>query len=199
MGVADNTLVIVTSDNGGDIPTGRDRPECVAQDLGLEINGPLRGDKHTIWEGGLRVPFVVRWPRNVPKGMVSSSMVNLTDVFATVAELVEGKPLNETGVAPDSVSFCQSLLHPNRRSDTGRKEMVITNAQGVFALRQGPWKYIEGRLPASWKRNRKSTYNGQAVRQLYHIVKDPAEESNVIEAHPTVAENMQKLLDRIRQ
>ncbi len=199
MGVIDNTLVIVTSDNGGDIPTQQERPECVAQDLGLEINGSLRGDKHTIWEGGVRVPFVVWWPKKIPQGMVSSSMINLTDVFATIAELIEGKPLNESGVAADSVSFCEALLHPNRRSNTGRKEMVVTNAQGIFAVRQGPWKYVEGRLPDSWKRNRQSTYNGQAVRQLYHIVHDPKEENNVVEAHPTVAENMQRLLDTIRQ
>ncbi len=199
MGVEDNTLVIVTSDNGGDIPKERERPECVAQDLGLEINGSFRGDKHTIWEGGVRVPFVVRWPEKIPKGMASSSMINLTDVFATVAELTDGNPFNETGVASDSVSFRQSLLHPNRQSNDGREVMAITNAQGIFALRQGPWKYIEGELPASWNRNRESTYQGQAVRQLYHLANDPKEKNNVIGAHPEVAEKMQKRLDDIRQ
>ena len=199
MGVEDNTLVIVTSDNGGDIPTQRERPECVAQDLGLEINGSLRGDKHTIWEGGVRVPFVVRWPKNIPNGMVSPSMINLVDVFATVAELIDGKPFNETGAAPDSVSFCQSLLHPNHQSNTGREEMVVTNAQGIFALRQEPWKYIEVELPENWKRNRNGAFQGQAIRQLYHIVNDPKEEKNVIDANPVVAEKMQKRLNVIRQ
>ncbi len=199
MGAADNTLVIVTSDNGGDIPAQKGRPECTAQDLGLEINGSLRGDKHTIWEGGVRVPFIVRWPGKLQAGASSSSMINLTDVYATVTELLGGELPVNTDVAPDSVSFYQSLLHPNQQSDKRRTEMIVTNAQGIFAIRQGPWKYIEGELPATWKKNRKSTYQGQAIRQLYHIGKDPREQNNVIDAHPEIAEKMQQRLDVARQ
>ena len=199
MGVDDNTLVIVTSDNGGDIPTQKERPECVAQSMGLKINGGLRGDKHTIWEGGVRVPFVVRWPGKLRAGASSSSMINLIDVFATVVELLDGELPASGGVAPDSVSFCQSLLHPDRQSDNGRTEMVVTNAQGIFAIRQGPWKYIEGRVPTTVKGNPKNTYQGQALRQLYHIEKDPEEQHNVIDAHPEIAEKMQQMLDATRQ
>ena len=199
MGVDRNTLIMVTSDNGGDIPSQEGRPETIAQALGLEINGPLRGDKHTIWEGGLRVPFVARWPARLPAGSTSSTMINLIDVYATVVELLGAGPPARTDVAPDSVSFCQSLLHPDRPSDRLRGEMVLTNAQGIYALRQGPWKYIEGELPPTWKGKRTATYQGQTSRQLYHLENDPQEQNNVIGAHPQIAEKMQRTLAATRQ
>lgn len=198
MGIEDNTIVIVTSDNGGDIPTQRDRPECIAQELGLNINGSLRGDKHTIWEGGARVPFLVRWPEKISGGKSSSAMINLLDVFSTVAELIDDKPLENEEIAPDSVSFRQSLMHPENRSGSERKEMITTNAQGIFAIRKGSWKYVEGRLPDSWTKNRNSDYQGQAVRQLFDLVNDPAETTNLIDDRPETADEMQSLLDRIR-
>jgi len=77
--------------------------------------------------------------------------------------------------------------------------MVVTNAQGIYAIRQGGWKYIEGELPATWKGNRKNTLQGQALRQLYHIENDPQEQHNVIDAHPEIAEKMQQLLVTTRQ
>ncbi|MBD3267264.1 sulfatase-like hydrolase/transferase [bacterium] len=197
-GVDENTLILVTSDNGGDIPPQPDRPESVARKLGLEINGSLRGDKHTIWEGGVRVPFIARWPEKIPAGATTPTMINLTDVFATVVEILDGKPSLKTEMAPDSVSFCRSLFHPNQKTDTPRAEMIVTNAQGIFAIRMGPWKYIEGQLPATWKRNRKGTYQGQAVRQLYNLQNDPNEKNNIIEAHPEIAEKMQQRLDAVR-
>lgn len=199
LGVVGNTLVIVTSDNGGDIPTQKGRPEVTAQALGLKINGALRGDKHTVWQGGVRVPFVVRWPERLRAGTTSSGMINLTDVFATVVELLGGEAPAQADVAPDSVSFAPALLHPDQPSDRGRADMVVTNAQGIFALRHGPWKYIEGQLPAAWKGNRKGTYQGQAARQLYHLEKDPAEQHNVITSYPERADQMQQTLDTIRQ
>jgi arylsulfatase A len=199
MEVAHNTLVIVTSDNGGDVPSQEERPESVAQALGLKINGAQRGDKHTIWQGGVRVPFVVRWPGRFKAGTTSSTMINLTDVFATVVELLNGKPPAKADMAPDSVSFYQSLLYPDRPLEKSRTQMVVTNAQGICALRHGPWKYIEGKLPSIWKGNRKSTFQGQALRQLYHVENDPLEQHNVVDTHPEVAETMQEMLDGARQ
>ena len=199
LGVSKHTLVIVTSDNGGDIPSQKGRPEVTARALGLQINGSLRGDKHTIWQGGLRVPFVLRWPARLPAGATSSTMINLVDVFATVAELLDGKPHAKTDFASDSISFCDALLHPERPSVPGRTDMVVTNAQGISALRQGPWKYIEGQFPETWKGNRKSRLQGQALRQLYHLVKDPQEQHIRIDDYPELADKMQKMLDTIRQ
>ena len=147
----------------------------------------------------MRVPFVVRWPSKLPKGTTSTAMINLIDIFATLVELVDGKPPATEDVAPDSVSFYQALLHPEQASETPRSEMIVTNAEGIFAMRQGPWKYIEGQLPQTWKGQHKGTYQGQAVRQLYHLGNDPGEQHNVIEAHPQIAEQMQKRLNTVRK
>jgi arylsulfatase A len=187
MGVADNTLVIVTSDNGGDIPGGKQqaRPENIAQQLGLKINGDLKGDKHTIWQGGVRVPFVVRWPKRLPAGKTCDAMVNLVDVFATLVELLDGEA-PAAGAAPDSVSFAKALMKPD--SAAGRSQsMVTTDARGLFAIRRGAWKYMEG-----------DPQNRHRGRGLYHLVNDPAESRNVIAGHPDLAAQLQRTLDQIR-
>lgn len=197
-GLSENTMIIFTSDNGGDIPPQEGRPEQTAIGLGLEINGELRGDKHTIWEGGVRVPFITCYPKMIPAGVTSTSMINLTDVFATVYEMVEGDIPDQTEMAPDSVSFYSSLLHPGQQTSQ-RDEMIVTNAQGIFAIRQGDWKYIEGKLPDSWKGNRKGTLNGQAIPQLYNMKNDPGERENVIDLHSDILQSMQKRLHTIRE
>jgi len=194
LGVADNTLVVFTSDNGGDIPTEENRPECAAKALGLKSNGDLRGDKHTIWEGGVRVPYIVRWPGKAPAGTVSDTMINLMDTYATVADIMGG-----TAVAPDSFSFRKALSAPTTRGGSSRTSMVVGNAQGILALRQGDWKYIEGTFPETWPENRRGhDYQGQALRQLYNLKTDPAEQNNVIDTHPELADELQQELDKIR-
>lgn len=194
LGVADNTLVVFTSDNGGDIPTDETRPECTARALGLKSNGELRGDKHTIWEGGLRVPYIVRWPGKVRAGTVSDTMINLMDTYATVADIMGDK-----STAPDSCSFRKALSAPGKPGGSSRTSMVISNAQGILSLRQGDWKYIEGAFPETWPENRRGhDYKGQALRQLYNLKTDPAELNNVIDAHADVADKLQQELDRIR-
>ena len=82
--LADNTLVIFTSDNGGESGKGHEEI-ATALDAGLAINGKLRGAKSEIWEGGFREPFLVRWPGRVPAGTVSEQVICLTDVLATIA------------------------------------------------------------------------------------------------------------------
>jgi arylsulfatase A len=86
--LADNTLVIFTSDNGGVIYQGD--PEIkYAMDAGLAINGPFRGGKHSEYEGGFREPFLVRWPGKVPAGTVSDQVICLTDILATLAGMLD--------------------------------------------------------------------------------------------------------------
>ena len=83
--LADNTLVIFTSDNGGVVNPGNENASAAIK-AGLAINGPLRGGKHSEWEGGFREPFIVRWPGTVPAGTVSDQVICLTDVLATLRE-----------------------------------------------------------------------------------------------------------------
>lgn len=185
MGATDNTLVVVTSDNGGDIP-GVKRPETIAISLGLKINGHLRGDKHTIWQGGVRVPFVMRWPGRLPSGKTCDATINLVDVFPTLVALLDGAPPAPSRMAPDGVSFREALLNENAASDR-QKPMVTTDVKGNFAIRRGPWKYVEG--------DRNGKNKGRA---LYNLVDDPAESRNVIANEPQVAAGLQRELEQIR-
>jgi arylsulfatase A-like enzyme len=200
MGVSDNTLVIFTSDNGGDIPPEAGRPERTAQTMGLDINGGLRGDKHTIWEGGTRVPFITRWPDKSPAAATSGSMINLIDAFATIVELIEGAPPSAKKIAPDSISFYNAMINPEEAKGASRSSMVTTNAQGIFSIRKDTWKYIEGRLPATWPQNKRAgDFDGQAIRQLYNLAKDRSEQKNVLESHQQIADQLAKELEIIRK
>ena len=85
IGAANDTLVIFTSDNGGVLMVDGDRPEADAYRAGLRCNGTWRGRKHSIYEGGFRVPFLVRWPGHVPSATISSDTISLVDMYATIA------------------------------------------------------------------------------------------------------------------
>lgn len=103
MGLMENTIVIFSSDNGGEISGNKPTaPENVAIKYGLKINGDLRGDKHTIFEGGTNVPLLVKWPGKVDKGTKSGELINLVDIFATVADITGDGLTNNKDVAPDS-------------------------------------------------------------------------------------------------
>ena len=195
MGVADNTLFIFTSDDGGDIPGDPETPERQAIDSGLETNAPFRGDKHTIWEGGHRVPFVARWPGHIPEGSSSDAMINITDVLATLTELVEGKPPSSEA-APDSFSFLPALLEPDGSFGTARESRINGNMGGMLAIRRGPWKYIEGVYPDVTP---EQFHHEPNEPQLYNLDQDIREENNVIEAYPEIAAQLQRELDAIRE
>ena len=82
---AGDTLVIFSSDNGGVLQTSGDQPETKAYEAGLRVNGEWRGRKHSIYQGGFRVPFLARWPGKVRAGTTSGATINLVDMLATVA------------------------------------------------------------------------------------------------------------------
>jgi len=195
MGIADDTVVIFSSDNGGDIPTNRDTPQRLAMRKGLDINGALRGDKHTIWEGGTRVPLLVRMPGadHAPVGSVSDALVNLTDIFATVADLVGGGAALPAGAGPDSVSFLPSLRAGGTAS--ARTSTVTANVNGIVAIRSGDWKWIEGVLPVGFQGDSPAD---ESKPQLYNLRDDPGETADVRKGHPDIVERLRQELENIR-
>lgn len=195
MGIADSTVVFFTSDNGGDIPGNRDTPQRRAMRKGLAINGVLRGDKHTIWEGGTRVPLIVRTPGeyHAAGGMVSDALVNLTDIFATVADLVGGGAVLPPGAGPDSISFLSALRADGAASQ--RNSTVTANVNGIVAIRSGDWKWIEGVLPAGFQGDSPAD---ESRPQLYNLHDDPGETRNVSRQHPDIVERLQMELEAIR-
>jgi Arylsulfatase A and related enzymes len=197
MGVAQNTLVIFTSDNGGVFVPGNERLlQTLAYKAGLRVNGDLRGGKHDIWEGGFKVPFIVRWPGKAKAGSVCKQMISLVDILATTAEIV-GEPLPEPSkAAEDSRSFLSAILGDPTRPV--REDLILHSADGVFAIRKGPWKWIEG-VPADEKivKTQKARAD-QFHPQLYNLQDDPAETKDVSEQHPEVVAELRKLLNRYR-
>ncbi|MEZ6065564.1 MAG: arylsulfatase [Planctomycetaceae bacterium] len=165
LGVADNTLVIVTSDNGAE---GREYP-------------PLRKSKRSIYEGGHRVPFVARWPGHVAAGSTCDATVCLNDLFATMADILDAPP--PANAAEDSVTMLPLLL--GEQSTPVRESTWHQSMQGDIALRSGEWKLIIQKSGArelynlrddlSEKSDRASTDTATAAR-LFDVLAREAEQ-----------------------
>jgi arylsulfatase A len=175
LGLAQNTLVIVTSDNGA-VPKSDE-----GDDFGHQSNGDLRGTKGGLFEGGHRVPFLVRWPGRAPAGKTNASLVVLTDLMATFAELAGAKL--PPRAAPDSFSVLPALRGAAMDS-AARPAVVLHSGAGHFAVRRGPWKLI---FDAKEK-----------PAQLFNLERDPSEATNQLAAEPSRVAELQAELARIR-
>ena len=190
----DNTLVIFTSDNGGVLMIEGDRPEAKAYAAGLRCNGAWRGRKHSIYEGGFRVPFIVRWPDRVEAGIVCHETINLVDMYATLAAVIGQSVSSKQQVAEDSFNVLPAIVGAESREPL-RPSMILHSPNGNFAIRQGDWKYIEGKASPQLK---KVPQRDEVVPQLYNLRSDPGEKSNLIDKHPDVARRLAALLDSHR-
>jgi arylsulfatase A-like enzyme len=196
MGAAQNTLVIFSSDNGGVFKPERNSLQTAAFKAGLRVNGDLRGGKHDVWEGGFKVPFLVRWPGKAEAGSVCRQMISLADILATTAAIV-GEPLPEASkAAEDSRSFLPAILGEPARPV--RDDMIVHSAPGVFAIRKGPWKWIEGVPVDEIKPGARKAQAAQFHPQLYNTHDDPAEAKDVSAQHPEVVAELRALLNRYR-
>lgn len=189
-GIADDTLVIVTSDNG--CSPQADFPEL--RKHGHEPSGVFRGHKADIYEGGHRVPFVVRWPGKVKPNTVCDSTVCLTDLMATCADIVgQALPAN---AGEDSVSLLPALLGA---ADAPLREATVHHSiNGSFSIRQGDWKLALCPGSGGWSQPRpgaKATQDLPPV-QLFDLAKDAAEQHNVADQHPDVVRRMTRLLEK---
>ncbi len=190
LGLDDNTLLIVSSDNGPVVDDGY-RDEAVEKLQGHRPAGPLRGGKYSAFEGGTRVPFIVRWPGRVKPG-TSDALVSQVDFPATLAALagVELAPPD----APDSHNVLQALLG---KSPTGR-DHVVEHA-GTLALVRGGWKYIQPSMGQKVSKNTNTELGNDPAPQLYNLRVDPGEQRNVAAGHAEVVKEMSALLQKIRQ
>src|SRR5581483_7728222 len=133
--LATNTMVILSSDNGPVLDDGYD--DRAVEDLnGHTPAGPLRGGKYYVYEGGTRVPLIVRWPGRVAPG-VSDALVSLVDFPASCAALTGQKI--PPGQAPDSVNVLPALLGQSRHA---RAKLVEHDGFTFFGFRDGVWKFI---------------------------------------------------------
>jgi arylsulfatase A-like enzyme len=184
--LTDNTLVIVTSDNGGVLDTnGPDvkNSGTAATNNGHPHNGPLRAGKGSTYEGGTRVPFIVRWPGRVAPG-TSDALICHVDLLASFAALT-GQKLPEPA-GPDSVNVLPALLD----GKPGREFLVEHAHSQMVALRQGTWKFI----PAAGGAKKDKPGGGA---QLYNLATDLAETRNVAGEQPERVTEMQAMLKKI--
>lgn len=190
LGLADETLVVFTSDNGAHWLPGE------IERYGHAANGPWRGQKADIHEGGHRVPCIVRWPGRVQPGTATSHLAGLTDFMATFAELV-GAPL-PFAAAEDSFSFAHVLLgRPAARPV--RTSLIMHSAQGLFAVRRGDSKLIEGLGSGGFTAPAKvRPRDGEPAGQLYDLAIDPSERTNRFALDPESVARLQTELDSVR-
>jgi arylsulfatase A-like enzyme len=190
LGIADETLVILSSDNGPVIDDGY-QDEAVTRLGDHRAAGPLRGGKYSLFEGGTRVPFLVRWPGKVAAGSRSDALVSQIDLYASLARLA-GQGLGEDE-APDSVDVLDALVGDAK---DGREELVH-QANGL-ALRRGSWKYIPPGRGAARLANT-NVESGQApTGRLYDLAADLGETRDVAGEHPEKARAMAARIEEIR-
>lgn len=201
-GLAENTLVVFTSDNGPEI-TGEVRPGAYdrLQRFGHASMGRLRGVKRDLWEGGHRVPFLVRWPGKVRRGAVSDEVICHVDLLATVAALLGAKLPEDAG--EDSYNLLP-VLCGEKHDGPIRAATVHHSAKGHFAIRQGDWVLIDhatgddNQEPAWFKTARGYAPHQQAA-ELYDLRQDVSERRNLLAEQPERARQLKALLESYRQ
>ncbi len=187
-GMRQNTLFIVTSDNGCS-------PMADFADLAQKGHHPsyhFRGYKADIYEGGHRIPFIVRWPEKVEPGSLCGHTICLTDLLATAAEILDSDLPENAG--EDSISILPYLLR--KASGPVREATVHHSVNGSFSIRQGKWKleFCPGSGGWSYPRPEEAINLGLPRFQLYDLDQDKGERKNVMDKHPEVIEQMTEVL-----
>ncbi|MGJ8695571.1 MAG: sulfatase family protein [Verrucomicrobiaceae bacterium] len=179
-GFTKNTLIIFTADNG--TSKGANIPEL--KKMGHLVSAGFRGSKADLWDGGHRVPFVVRWPGQIVAGSTSDQLMGLQDLFATTSEIT-GQPL-PAGSAEDSVSFLPALS--GKPIISTRAGLIHHSFSGHFAYRMGKWKLLLAKGSGGWSSPKENQVpKGSPKAQLYDMEADPGETKNLYQSHPDVA------------
>ena len=204
-GVADNTLVIFTSDNGPEVasevtPGAYDR----VRQFQHSSMGALRGVKRDAWEGGHRVPFIARWPGKIKAGAVSDETMCHVDFMATVAAVLGAKLPDHA--AEDSVNVLPVLLG-DALTAPAREATVHHSISGKFAIRRGDWVLIvapsgdDNRADGEpqWLKDERGYTNHDQPGELFNVREDPAERYNHFAEKPEIVRELKALLERYKR
>ncbi|MFV0346494.1 MAG: sulfatase family protein [Bacteroidales bacterium] len=199
-GLADNTLIIFTSDNGSPARSGENMLGGLRSVLkyGHNPSYHFTGIKADIYEGGHHVPFIAKWAGEIKAGSVSEETICHTDFMATCAAIV-GYDLPDNA-AEDSYNLLPILEGQNFTSPL-REATVHHSAQGQFAIRQGEWKLILGGGSGGWTsptNDKQAEKQGLPLMQLYKVNGDVGEKENLYEQNPEVVEQMTVLLEQYK-
>jgi arylsulfatase A len=201
-GVAGNTLVILTSDNGPEV-TGEVRPGAYdrLKEFGHASMGTLRGVKRDAWEGGHRVPFLARWPGTIPPGSTCDETVCHVDLMATLAALLDVKLPADAGV--DSVNVLPAWLGEKHNAPL-REATVHHSFQGTFAIRRGDWVLIlsptgddnrtHGEPP--WFRKDRGYTSHTEAGELFNLATDPTQRHNLYATETAKVNELAALMER---
>ncbi|WDE97441.1 arylsulfatase [Lentisphaera profundi] len=192
-GLSENTMVIFTADNGCS-------PDADIDDLqskGHFPNAPWRGAKSDIFEGGHRVPFIVRWPAQIKAGSLSDSTICTTDFFATAADATGALSEIPANTAEDSFSFLSELTASGK---TQRLTTIHHSSSGYFAIRKGDWKLVlcahsGGRGFPHIDRDKEAIKDLPLI-QLYNMKDDPKEEHNLHDKNPETVHKLITILTK---
>jgi len=186
-GLDENTIVFFTSDNGCS-PQGN---FGVLKEHGHDPSAGYRGHKADIYEGGHRVPFLVRWPSVIKGGQQTSALACLTDLYATLRDIT-GEPAEDLG-GEDSFSLVPAF---KGAATTERSTLISHSIDGSFAMRQGDWKLCLSAGSGGWSAPREAQAKKQGLppMQLFDLKADRGERTNLLEKQP---ETVTKLLEQL--
>lgn len=184
--LTENTIVVFSTDNGCS-PAAK-IPNLIKK--GHSPNGNLRGNKADIYEGGHRVPLIVRWPEVIEAGTQTGRLTCLTDFIATCSDITGVKLDEASGV--DAISFLSTLSNPKK---TNREDIISHSINGSFAIRQGNWKLTLCPGSGGWSTPRAGKApKGSPSVQLFDLSNDIAETTNLYDKYPKKVEELTKLL-----
>lgn len=188
-GSTDDTLVVFTSDNGCS-------PQANFELLRAHGHDPcagFRGHKADLYEGGHRVPLVVRWPGRTPRGEATGALASLTDLYATLVDALELEQGSTGG--EDGYSWVPLF---EGRAENGRADLIHHSVSGRFAIRSGPWKLLLAPGSGGWSAPTDGNAREQGLPplQLYDLAQDPAETRNLVDEEPEVVKDLLERLER---
>ncbi|MDY7393989.1 arylsulfatase [Aureibaculum sp. 2210JD6-5] len=191
-GISENTIIIFTSDNGCS-------PQADFKILAEKGHNPsyiYRGHKADIFEGGHRVPFIVKWPKIIKPNSVSDKTICTTDLLATVADITNTELKDNEG--EDSFSMLPLFSFENA-NDYKREATIHHSINGSFSIRKGKWKMIFCPDSGGWSEPKPNSDLVKSLPkyQLFDLEKDPSEEQNLYENNPEIAEELEKLMIEI--
>lgn len=192
LGIADNTLVILTSDNGPVLDDGY-QDHAAEWTYGHKPTGPYRGGKYSAFEGGTMVPAIVRWPAQIKPQKENATLISHIDWFASLAALVDAKL--PTGSAPDSENRLGALLGRDR---TNRPYVIEQSADHTLSVRTKEWKYIEPGDGPALNTNTNTELGNNPIPQLYNISTDAGETNNLATVRPDKLFELQTILRKER-
>lgn len=188
--LTDNTLVIVTSDNGADWKVS-DKEKYAHR-----ANANWRGEKADIWDGGHRIPFLARWPGKIQPGSINRDLGCLTDLMSTAASITGFELPKNAG--EDSFNLLPALLE--KSAAPARSAIVHHSSEGMFSIRRGEWKLELGLGSGGFSApQRIQPQPGGAQGQLYNLKNDPAEADNLWLKRPDIVAELTALLDKYKR